>query len=178
MTIPTLTTERLTLQPFKPSDAPVMHRILNGKDVLKYFPGNQSLSLEQVQNMIDRILRHWDEHHYGLWAVKLPEHPEIVGRCGLQYLAEADGVEVEVDFILDRPFWGQGIATEAGKASLNFGFDMLGLNEITGLVHPENVASQRVLEKIGMTFDKEAEYFGMVVRRYVLAKPTVHSDSA
>lgn len=65
---------------------------------------------------------------------------------------------------------GQGYATEATRASLEYGFNTLGLNEIIGLTHPENSASQSVLLKCGMTFTHHAEYFGMEMTRYVISK--------
>ena len=168
MTIPIIETKNLNLRPFSQADAPAMHTIMNGEDVLLYFPGTQTPTQEQVQRMIDRLLTHWQEKGYGLWAVEHRETGVLLGRCGLQYLEETD--EVEVDFIIDRAFWGQGFATEAGLASMQFGFNDLGLSEIVGIVHPENIGSQRVLEKIGMQFSEETEYFGMACYRYV-AKP-------
>ena len=115
--------------------------------------------------MIERATKHWETNGYGLWAIELLETGQLLGRSGLQYLPETD--EVEVDFILDPSYWGLGLASEAGSASLRFAFDRLGLTDVIGLVHPENVASQRVLLKIGMIYDVRAEYFGMAVDRYV-----------
>jgi ribosomal-protein-alanine N-acetyltransferase len=90
-----------------------------------------------------------------------------MGRCGLQIIPDTG--EVEIDFLLGRPFWGQGFASEAGRASLNYGFEQLSLNQIVGIVHPKNIASQRVLEKLGMKFREKANYFGMEVFRYIFA---------
>ena len=165
-TIPTIETERLWLRPFAPEDAPTMHQILNGPDVLKYFPGPQTVTEAQVERMINRILAHWQEHGYGLWAVEERTTGALLGRCGLQLITETN--EVEIDFILDPACWGQGFATEAGLASLKFGFEQLNLAEVVGIVHPENLASQRVLQKLGMQFAAATEYFGMAVHRYVI----------
>ncbi len=169
MTIPTITTERLRLRPFTPTDAPTMHQIMSGKDVLRYFPSTQSPPAERIPKMIDRWLSHWQENGYGLWAVELRSTGELLGRCGLQYIPETN--EVEIDFILGRPYWGQGFATEAGRASLQFGLQTLNLSTIVGIVHPENVASQRALEKLGLQFIEATEYFGMACYRYVVEQP-------
>ncbi|MCP4363180.1 MAG: GNAT family N-acetyltransferase [Chloroflexi bacterium] len=166
--IPTITTGRLCLRPFTPVDATPLHHILNGKDVLKYFPGTQTPSQEQVERMIGRLLNHWQEKGYGLWAMELQSTGALLGRCGLQHIPETD--EVEIDFILDHRYWGRGFATEAGEAALQYGFDKLGLAEAVGIVHPENIASQRVLEKLGLQFIEETEYFGMACYRYVRSK--------
>ena len=164
MTTPTLTTENLRLRPFTPQDTPAMHQILNGRDVLKYFPGPQTVTKAQVDRMINRLMAHWQEHGYGLWAVEQHTTGALLGRCGLQRIPETD--EVEIDFILEPACWGQGFATEAGQASLQFGFAQLNLKEVVGIVHPDNLASQRVLQKLGMQFAQATEYFGMAVHRY------------
>ncbi|MCA9899898.1 MAG: GNAT family N-acetyltransferase [Anaerolineales bacterium] len=169
MMIPTIETGRLWLRPFTPQDAPTMHQILNGPDVLKYFPGPQTVTETQVERMIGRLLAHWQEHGCGLWAVEQRTTGALLGRCGLQRITETN--EVEIDFILDPASWGQGLATEAGQASLKFGFEQLNLAEVVGIVHPENLASQRVLQKLGMQFTAATEYFGMAVHRYVITQP-------
>lgn len=166
MTISTLTTQNLTLRAFSEQDAEAMYHILSGQDVLRYFPTTQPPTLPQVQKMIDRLLKHWEKHGYGLWAVELRETGDLVGRCGLQYIPETD--EIEIDFILGRQFWGQGFATEAGKASLQFGFEELNLTSIVGIVHVDNLASQRVLQKLGMHLTETKEYFGMMCQRYLI----------
>jgi len=164
----------LRLRPFTPEDAPTMHQILDGPDVLKYFPGPQTVTEVQIERMISRILAHWQEHGYGLWAVEQRTTGALLGRCGLQLITETD--EVEIDFILDPGYWGQGFATEAGLASLNFGFAQLNLAEVVGIVHPENLASQRVLQKLGMQFAQATQYFGMAVHRYVKTQLDVSAN--
>lgn len=168
MMMPTIETGRLWLRPFTPDDTTTMHRILNGPNVLKYFPGPQTVTQAQVERMIGRMLAHWQEHGYGLWAVEQRTTGALLGRCGLQFITETN--EVEIDFILDPASWGQGFATEAGQASLQFGFEQLNLAEVVGIVHPENLASQRVLQKLGMQFAEATEYFGMAVQRYTLSR--------
>jgi ribosomal-protein-alanine N-acetyltransferase len=169
MTTPTLSTKNLLLRPFTLADVQVMHRILNGRDVLRYFPGSQSLTEEQVERSIGRLLDHWQERGYGLWALESRLNGDLLGRCGLQFIPETE--EVEVDFILSRDYWGQGLATEAGLASIQFGFNVLKLDSIVGIVHLKNIASQRVLEKLGMTSRIKTEYFGMAVYRYSIERP-------
>lgn len=164
-----INTERLRLRMFEEEDAPAMAAVLAGEGVLDYFPPGPPPSLSVAEGMIRKILDHWDERGYGLWALELLSTGVFLGRAGLQYLPDTD--EVEIDFILDRGFWGQGLATEAGRASLEFGFDQKGFVEVVGIVHPDNWASRRVLEKVGMRHDIRTEYFGMVVERYLARSP-------
>jgi RimJ/RimL family protein N-acetyltransferase len=168
MRIPTLTTPRLVLRPFTTADVDSMCRILNGKGVLRYFPPTDPPGRDRVQRMISGLLKHWEEHGYGLWAMESRSNGELAGRCGLQFLPDTE--EVEVDFILGREFWGQGLATEAGRASLRYGFDRLGLESIVGIVHLENRASQRVLEKLAMERVEQKQFFGIECYRYAVER--------
>ena len=168
--ISTITTSRLTLRPFTQDDDKHLHRIMNQPDILQYFPRTDPPDLERVQKIIERQLTHWEEHRLGWWAVVPQGQTELIGWNGLQYLPETD--EVEVGYLLSKQFWGRGYATEGAKASLEFGFEKLGLEQIIGLTHPENMASQNVLKKCGMRYMEQKEYFGMQLFRFVLKSPS------
>jgi len=169
MDIPTLTTKRLTLRPFRQEDAVIMAQLLAEPEVLRYFPSSGTFDLERARRMISGLLKHWQERGYGLWAVTRREDRALLGRCGLQYLAEIDGVEV--DFILGKPYWKQGYATEAGLAVIQYGFSVLQLSRIAGIVHVDNLASQGVLQKLGMARQQQARFFGIDCYRYELSRP-------
>ncbi len=175
MKIPTLTTARLVLRPFTEGDVDALYSILSQDGIMCYFPGSTPPSRERVQKLIAKQLSHWETYNLGWWAVeprvggqddRVPEPDGLIGWNGLQYLPETD--EVEVGYLLSKPYWGQGLTTEAGQASLAYGFETLGLHTIIAVVHPENTASQRVAEKLGLTFTGEAVYFDMPVYRYVI----------
>jgi ribosomal-protein-alanine N-acetyltransferase len=168
MNIPTLTTARLILRPLAKEDVAPLHRLWAEEGVMRYFPNPAPPSRERVERMVSASLEHWAAHGFGWWAVVLGETGELMGRSGLWYLPETE--EVEIDFLLGKPFWGQGYATEAGQADLYYGFERLGLERIIGLVHPENLASQRVLEKLGLTFVEQRHYFGIECYRYLIER--------
>ena len=177
--IPTFTTARLTLRPFTEDDVEPLRRVMGDREVLRYFPSSDPPSRERIERLIQFQLRHWEEHGYGWWAVMLQREAQLgeplvelplIGWAGLQYLPETD--ETEVGYLLGKPYWGRGLATEAARESVRFGFEDLGIETIVGVVHPENIASQRVLEKAGLSFVEEANYFGMDVRRYVRTRRT------
>ena len=171
---PRITTARLYLRAFDEADVDPMHRILCGQDVLRYFPRSDPPPRERVERMIGRLTQHWAEHGYGVWAVTSRTGGGLLGRCGLQYLPETD--EVEIDFLLGRDFWGQGFATEAGRASLQFGVEKLAVERVVGIVHPENRASQHVLEKLGLKFAERKSYFGMDCLRYVVERAALEAQ--
>ena len=177
-TIPTIETERLTLRPFSQDDCASLHEVLGQEGVLRYFPNQNPPALDRVEKFIEAQINHWQEHGFGWWAVNLKKPdmealPEagkftLIGWNGLQYLPDTD--EVEVGYLLALPFWGCGLAAEGAQPALRMAFEQLNLDEVVGIVHPENAASMRVLEKIGMRLTREAEYFGMPVRRYAIRR--------
>jgi len=166
--IPTFETDRLTLRAFRTEDAPALTGILQQKDVLKYFPGDTVPSVERSERFITNQLESWAVKGYAWWAVEDRETGALLGWSGLQYLSETD--ETEIGYLLHKNFWGRGLATEGARVGIRFGFETIGLEEVIALAHPENVASRRVMEKMGMSFDREAEYFDMTVARYVLRR--------
>lgn len=158
--IPTIETKRLRLRPFSiPADNLPLYHLMNGEDVMRYFPGSPTPSMEQVARLLTRKIEHWQQHGYGWWAVQLKIDKTLIGWCGLQYLPETD--ETEVGYLLGRDYWGRGLATEAARASLDWGFANLSLTTIIGITHPDNKASQRVLEKCGLAFVRNDRYFDM-----------------
>jgi ribosomal-protein-alanine N-acetyltransferase len=125
-----------------------------------------------MRKLISGQLAHWEKHGYGWWAVELDAEAGLIGWAGLQYLSDTD--ETEVAYLLEKTYWGQGLATQAAKAGVQFGFDELALACIVGIVHPQNIASQRVLEKLGMSFVERTHYFGMDCFRYTIGRDGKH----
>ena len=103
----------------------VLHRVYQSEGVLRYFPVTVPPPMEKVQRFIRRQGEHWEKHRYGNWGLLPHGGHEVIGWAGLQYLPELD--ETEVGFLLDRPWWGKGYATEAAQASIKFGFDHFGM---------------------------------------------------
>ncbi|MFH2103565.1 MAG: GNAT family N-acetyltransferase [Chloroflexota bacterium] len=169
MTIPTLQTARLSLRPWSPSDGDRLFTILQEEDILHYFPRTTPPTRDKVDKYIAHHLTHWQERGYGHWAVIYKQTNQIIGWCGLEFLPETD--ETEVAYLLSRDFWGRGLATEAARSAVEFGFQVASLERIIGLAHPGNIASQRVLEKCGLQFVDRKDYFGIELFRYWIDKP-------
>ena len=157
-------TERLEHRAFTMDDADAFFALNSNSDVMR-FTGEPVLpSLDAAKQAIAHY-PDFDVVGYGRWACVLKQSQTIIGFCGLKYLADLDAVDVGYRFL--PQYRGRGFATEACTASLDFGFSTLRLDEIIGLVRPENVASIRVLEKAGMQSDGEFIYDGTPVLRYV-----------
>lgn len=162
--IPSIKTRRLFLREFDENDAEPLYHILSHENILRYFPNHAPPSQEKVISLIDKQLEQWEQYGYAWWAVTLPPNSDLLGWCGLQFLPETG--ETEVGYLLGKPWWGKGYATEAALASLAFAFNDLDMDQIIALVHPDNRASIRVIEKIGMHFVDATHYFGMDILRY------------
>lgn len=164
MEIPVVTTERLLLRPFVYADIERLHLILSNENVIRFLPNPIPPTYGRVTLIVERILKDWEQHGYGLWAVEETKAPGLIGWCGLQYLSDTD--ETEVAYLLDEPAWGKGFATEGAKASLQYGFGQLALKRIIAIVHLDNDASRHVIEKLGMRFVDQTRYFGIDCYRY------------
>jgi [ribosomal protein S5]-alanine N-acetyltransferase len=169
MNIPVLETSRLILRAFEPEDVPVLHRIMNGPDVLRYFPPGGPPSYERVERGVTRFLQHWQTRGYGLWAVVEHASGALIGRSGLAFVEELQAVEI--DFLFGNLYWGKGYASEAGRAVLDWGLAQHVFERLIGIVHPENTASRRVLEKLGLACQERREMWGMECLIYVLDSP-------
>jgi ribosomal-protein-alanine N-acetyltransferase len=168
--IPTLHTPRLTLRPFRPADAAELERIQRLSGVLRYFPNPVAPPLEKVERFVAYQQAHWEKYAYGNWAVEPDESGRFAGWVGLQFLPETN--ETEVGYLLDPAVWGKGYATEAARASLQFGFERFAFPEIIALVHPDNTASLRVAAKCGLVALERKVYWGLELIRHTVTRET------
>ncbi len=164
MTTPLLETSLLTLRGWQEEDVERLHAILQEPGIFQYFPKTEAPSRPWVEKYIRHQQAHWRERGYGHWAVILNEDEQVVGWCGLEYLPELE--QTEVAYLLSARVRGRGLASQAAQAAVAFGFERRGLEEIIGLVHPENGASIRVLEKCGLTLRDRLELWGIELLRY------------
>ena len=150
-------TTRLRLRPLREDDAEELSRIFSDPGVVQY-SGGLSPTLEQVREGIrQHISEHYRDHGYGLLAAELRDTGEIVGRIGfLETEIDSTG-DAELHYHLAPTAWGNGLATEAARAVLEWGFEQGRLGRVVAVIHPENLASRRVAEKCGLTFWKEIE---------------------
>ncbi|HSK74640.1 MAG TPA: GNAT family N-acetyltransferase [Pyrinomonadaceae bacterium] len=152
-------TERLIFRKLTPDDAEDLHRIYSNPETMK-FMGDSSESVEIVRNSIQKhIEKYYNQLGFGLWATVLKENNRFIGRCGLLY-QEIEGVkDLELAYLIDRDFWGKGLATEAAGEIMNLGFNRFGFTRIIAVIKPENAASIRVAEKCGLNYEREISDF-------------------
>lgn len=167
-----LRTERLWLRRWREADREPFAALNAEPDVVRYLPG--ALTRAESDALIERIEAHFDEHGFGLWAVVLGASDELLGFVGLMKpVFDAHFTPcVEVGWRLRSASWGQGYASEGARAAVHAGFTRLALQEIVSFTVPANLASRRVMTKIGMVQDGEFDHPGLParhpLRRHVL----------
>ena len=142
------------LRPWRDSDAAPFAAMSADPAVMEHYPS--VLIRAQADAVIARIRAHFAREGFGYWALEAPGIAEFVGFTGIARPGFMP--VVEVGWRLARPYWGLGLATEAGRAAIDWGFDRLGLDEIVAFVVPMNLRSQRVMGRLGMTRDPAADF--------------------
>jgi RimJ/RimL family protein N-acetyltransferase len=169
-----LRTARLCLRRWRAEDREPFARLNADPRVVEYLPS--PLSREESDALADRIEAHFQQHGFGLWAVEISGLSPLAGFIGLSIPRfEAHFTPcVEIGWRLDAAWWNRGYATEGARAALEFGFQLLHLEEIVSFTVPANIRSRRVMEKIGMTcsadedFDHPSLPEGHPLQRHVL----------
>ena len=160
---PQLETERLILRDLNAEDAPHIFRIFSDEQVTHYYDLDTFGDLRQAEELVDRFKQRFDKGIGLRWAIVEREHPDVVvGTCGYNIWIQPSARAV-FGYELARPYWRRGIMTEALEAVIDFGFERMALNRIEAVVFLENVASHRLLEKLG--FEREG-----VLRQYEFLK--------
>ena len=108
-----------------------------------------------------RNLAHWDQYGFGLWILRDRPSGDMIGRGLLRHLDVEGQDDIETGYAFYPAWWGRGLATEIARKCVDLGFEVLKERSIVGLTTPANQASQRVLEKVGMTLDREVDHAGI-----------------
>lgn len=146
-----LESERLLFRPHRAADLEAFCAMEADAEVRRYV-GGAPRTREAAEAKFRGMCTGPTEDRLAIWATDLKSEDRYIGRCGLYPHFNGDAkvpAEAVLGFYLAREFWGRGLATEAGRAFVNFGFDELGLSRIVTAVQAGNAASVRVLEKLG-----------------------------
>ncbi len=164
-----LETPRLILRRITLADAPLILDLNSDPEIVKYVDEPTLKTVEQAEEIIANIILPQYKNNLGRWAIHTKDDMDFIGWCGLKYRPELD--EIDLGYRLVQKAWGIGYATEAAQHSLQYGFKVLDLKLITGRTHIENLASIKVLEKIGMDFISEGVVDNCPVRTYTKSNP-------
>lgn len=138
-----------------------LHQLHTDPLFMKFLGGVKTQ--EQTQEYLDKNLAHWLQRGFGIWLLRSSETGELVGRAGLRTLELEDTTEVEIGYGLRPQFWGRGLATEVARECLRIAADSLARETIVATTYADHVASRRVMERVGMRFQREVQLYGITL---------------
>lgn len=151
-------TERLRFKRLTVEDSESLFQACGDPEVLKYWLGGPHKQSNETKHRILEIEKHRKTHAFGDWGIIERENSELIGFGGLHYIQ--DMTEVNIGYVLKKSWWRKGLAYEACRSILNFGFHTLELAQIVAVIWPDNIASTRLVEKCGLELWKKITWKG------------------
>lgn len=167
-------TERLLHRKFTSDDLNELIEMRVNKDVMKHIGGQRMQNPKAIEERLKFYISCYEKnigHHAIIWKAT----GEMIGWSGLQPLENSG--EIEVGYGMKKEFWGKGIGFETALAWLKYGFEKLGLERIVAVAVPENTGSWKIMEKLGMKYEKTEEHYGMDCVFYAISKDEFLSQS-
>jgi RimJ/RimL family protein N-acetyltransferase len=166
-----LETERLRLRELLESDLDFMAEMLADADVMRYYP--KRLTRDLSAEWIDRQIARYRADGHGLWLAELKEGGAPIGQVGLVERAINNVAECEVGYLIHRPFWRQGFASEGARACRDYAFETLAKTRVIALVRPDDQPSQGVARNLGMQVIGRAPHNGYEHLVFAASNPRV-----
>ncbi|AGZ44516.1 GNAT family N-acetyltransferase [Actinoplanes friuliensis] len=151
-----LTTERLILRRWRPADLDALAEMNADPEVMRYIRDGTVQDRGESEAFLARAEANFEKNGYGLFAAELRDTGDLAGWVGMavpEFLPEVLPA-VEIGWRLRRAYWGSGLATEGAREAMRFGFADCGLDRLVSIRHADNGRSGRVMEKLGMSFDR------------------------
>ena len=165
---PELETDRLQLRQFREGDLDAYARITGDAEAMRFIARGAPFDRDEAWRSLAYLLGHWWIRGYGLWAAEEKASGELIGRIGLYRPEGWPGLEV--GWLVARERWGEGFATEGGRAALAHGFTALGARRVISAIAPENRASIRVAEKLGLRYAESRQIAGKTVSIHAIER--------
>ena len=163
-----LETERLILNTWQISDWTVLRPIATDAEVMRYITGGTPWTNDQIQSFVKKQILLYSERGFCRWKLLTKPAGEMIGFSGVGFWRDAE--EPEIGWWLARCQWGHGLATEAARCALRDAFERIELKRIISIARTENRASIRIMEKLGLEFEREFESEGIRLLRYAIDK--------
>ena len=151
-------------------------QIFADPEVMLYLPPRDMTPYARAERSLNNYNRGWAERKLGGWVVTEKDTGKLVGHCHINYLEETD--EYELGYSLSKTTWGKGFATEAARAATWYGFEKRRLERIMAVTKPENTASRRVLERVGLIYQGIARYYDLDAAYYVIRRDQFEDDGS
>jgi ribosomal-protein-alanine N-acetyltransferase len=163
-----ITTERLRLRWFQPEDFEPLFALYSDLEAMRFIRPGWIPARDEITAYLGRVEQRWREQGFGHLAVTLKATGEFIGYCGFQYVEKTP--QVELLYAITQPNWRRGYTTEIARACLEWVFENTSLDRVIALAHPDNVGSWRVMEKVGMKFEKIAHHYNLDLVCYVMER--------
>jgi len=150
--VPTLQTKRLILREMTLDDAQAVFGCCSDPEVFKFTGGKAHRTIEDSKAFLKEIGEKYKRGESIVWGIFHRDDRKLIGDCAFINWSTRQG-RAELDYLLSREYWNQGLTTEVVKEVIQFGFEKMGLNRIQAICEIANVASSRVMEKAGMQFE-------------------------
>ena len=155
-------TERIVCERLEPGHGDELRALLLDERVFTtLWPRSRPPTEGDVLASLETKVEHWERHGFGMWLLRDRSTGEMVGRGGLQYTYVAGLDDVEAAWAIVPERWREGLATEFAHACATVGLDRLSLLSIVAFAQPENIASRRVMEKVGFRYEGELTHVGL-----------------
>ena len=164
-----LETTRLRLVPITDDHLDGLHAMNSDPDVMRYLGGKPE-TREDTQAMIGRVKARWADWGFSWFSLFDKASGEIVGAAGVQYLGLDQANPHEIGWRLRKDRWKLGLASEAAQRLATFAFDDLKAPALCSVCHPENTASARVMQQLGMRYTGEETWYNMTTSRYDMTR--------
>ena len=168
-----LRSERLGFRCWSQEDLPLAQELWGDIEVTRFFGG--PFSDEEIRKRLEREIQRMNAYQFQYWPIHWLSDDEHVGCCGLRPYRLEDGIP-ELGFHLRPKFWGRGLAPEAARAVIDFAFNTIGAKALSAGHHPQNLASKKVLEKLGFRYTHDEFFAALGIKiPYYLVKQTRHT---
>jgi RimJ/RimL family protein N-acetyltransferase len=164
MKVPVLTTARLRMRAFRNEDLDAYAEMCADPVVMKYIGPGATQTRGEAWRSMASILGHWELRGFGMWALEKKDTGELVGRAG--FIEPEGWPGFELGWFLGRPHWGQGFATEAARAALDWGQKTLKRDRVISLIYPRNKRSVKVATGLGYVLSGSTKLFGRKILVY------------
>ena len=146
-----LETQRMRLREYTRGDLETLAAMVGDEEQMRYYP--RPKTRDEASAWIDRNVSLYEERGFGFWFMEAITTGEFLGYCGIR--PHETLPDIEMGWHTNKRFWGQGLATEAAKASRALAFDRFDIPRLIAIVHPQHIASRRVAENLGMHPDRK-----------------------
>jgi ribosomal-protein-alanine N-acetyltransferase len=164
-----LETEHLLFRSLTNFDLDDLATLYADPEVMRFLGGPRSR--DEVQRVLNRYIREYQIYGHSFFATILKSEQRFIGQCGLLHQEVEGEPEVELGYVLARPYWQHGLAIEGIQALRDYGFEQLGFSRLISLIPPDNQASIYIAEKIGMQYEREIVQWGQHFHLYAVQRP-------